>query len=395
MQNKIIFIFILCGFLITGFVFGAVIARVWGDKIFSLSSWKANPEDSNIDISLLAETIQILKDNYIHPENLSEQNLLWGAIRGLVRESTDDYTTFFDPDEAKRFLEDTSGHFEGIGAEIGFRDGLLAIIAPLEGTPAKEAGLEARDIILAIDDTSTEDITLEEAVAKIRGPAGTIVTLRISRNQEAAKEISITRAQIVVPPLDLKIEDGIATVQFHSFSSEAAVAFQAAAAQITKANARGLILDLRNNPGGFLDQAVKVAGFLLPEDSVVVIERKRGEADIIHRSSGPGLLADFPTVVLMNEGTASAAEILAGALRDERDIKLVGSETFGKGSIQELIRLKQSGAVLKITVGEWRTPAGNSLAEAGLNPDILVEIKPEEREAGLDPQLDVAKSLLP
>src|SRR3989344_6230495 len=211
MRKKTIIAVIFAGAVfIVGAVSGFLAAEILGNADVSFLG-SPSPSDASLDVALLEDTLQILRDRYIRPEDLVSQELLWGAIRGLVRESTDDYTTFFDPKEAKRFLEDTSGHFEGIGAEIGFRNGLLTIVAPLNKTPAEKAGLLAGDVILAIDDETTENITLEKAVNNIRGPAGSTVTLLISRNREAPQEFSITRAQIVVPPLELSFDDGIAT----------------------------------------------------------------------------------------------------------------------------------------------------------------------------------------
>lgn len=375
------------------FAAGIVVGQGLADPSLPFSRFGAEPQEESVfDVAVLEEALEILKNRYIRPEELDSAGLLWGAIRGMIEAETDPYTTFFSPEEAKRFSEDISGHFEGIGAEIGFRNGFLTVVAPLKGTPADAAGLQSGDVIVSVDGESTEKMTLEEAVLKIRGLAGTSVSLLISRQGEPPQEISIVRARIDVAPLELRFEDDIAIIDLRSFTAETANAMQSAAAEITRRNARGIIVDVRNNPGGLLDQAIHVSGFFLQQDSVVVIERRRGENDMIHYSPGPGILSDIPTVVLTNEGTASAAEILAGALRDIRNIRLIGTETFGKGSIQELIEMR-SGARLKITVGEWRTPSGTPLGTVGLVPDTEVALTPEEREAKRDPQMDAAKAV--
>ena len=393
MKNRILGIALALATL-GGFAAGFIVGQ--GNFVPQLTQPLLNKqsEQQAFDFAALLETWNKLRDNYIAPEKLDPQKLLWGAIRGLVREETDDYTSFFTPDEAKRFLEDTSGHFEGIGAEIGFRKGVLSVISPLKGTPAENADLRAGDAIMDIDGISTQRMGLEEAVSRIRGPAGSALTLTVIREEENEPfKITITRATITIPGLDITREGDSAIIALYNFSSDSSEKFRTAVRDLATSPPKSIILDLRNNPGGFLDVAVEIAGYFLEPGSPVVIEHRRGENDIIRKAQGSGSLSDIPLVVLVNRGSASAAEILAGALRDVRNIKLVGETTFGKGSVQELFTL-HSGGVLKITVGEWRRPSGFSIAQEGLKPDQEVLISEDDRKNNRDTQREAAKALL-
>ncbi|OHA49240.1 MAG: hypothetical protein A2991_00095 [Candidatus Terrybacteria bacterium RIFCSPLOWO2_01_FULL_58_14] len=365
-MKKILAIIVVV-FLVGGAGFALGLAAGWGSFGATFQ-----PPPSTIT-ELLWETYDVLRDSYIAPEELSDEKLLYGAIRGLVEAAGDPYTEFFAPEEARLFLEDASGHFEGIGAEIGFRDRVLTVIAPLKGSPASTAGLLSGDAILAIDDVSTARMTLAEAVSRIRGGAGSSVVLEIFREgQESSFDATVTRARITIPTIELdRRPDGIAVVQLFNFSEDSPQLFRELASELASDPPAGLVLDLRDNPGGYLDAAVDIAGWFLENDAAVVIERQRGEDDNILRTDGSGALAFLPTVVLINRGTASAAEILAGALRDNRAVPLIGETSFGKGTIQELPRLS-GGAALKVTIGEWLTPKGASLRENGLEPDIAI-----------------------
>ena len=329
-------------------------------------------------MDLFWETHDELKTRFYRPENLAEDTLLYGAISGMVEASGDPYTAFFPPDEARRFLEDVSGHFEGIGTEIGFRNQALTVIAPLPDSPAKRAGLQPGDAILKIDDASTASMSLEEAVSLIRGPAGSVVTITIFREgNDEPSEYAITRARIDVPILSIeRRSDGLTVIELVNFAEDAPTRFRAEASALAAEAPRGIILDLRNNAGGFLDAAIDIAGWFLNPDTPAVIERQRNQEDIVFRTDGPATLVDIPIVVLINGGTASAAEILAGALAEERGVPLIGEKSFGKGTIQEFPQLS-GGAYLKVTVGEWLTPMGVSITEKGLSPTIEVKDDPE------------------
>ena len=361
-------------------------------------------QPKEFDFGLFWKTWDKLHENFVDKEKLDDGNLLYGAVMGMVKGSGDPYTVFFPPQEAESFKQDVGGSFGGIGAEIGIRNDLLVVIAPLEDTPAKKAGLVAGDKILKIDGKSTEGLSVEKAVSKIRGETGTKVTLTILRNGDniKAKDIEIERAVIKIPITKLEaIKDNkIARLSFYSFTSTAPFQFQQAAAKIlATADYKGIILDLRNNPGGYLEVAVDIAGWFFNTGDLVAIEdfgkeKESGQNKTTEfRASGLGALKNYPMVVLVNQGTASAAEILAGALRDNRGIKLIGDKTFGKGSVQELVNL-DDGSSLKVTVAKWLTPKKYSISESGLEPDFKVALNEENTRDGKDAQLDKAVEIL-
>jgi carboxyl-terminal processing protease len=352
------------------------------------------PEE--LDFSLFWEAYQKLQEKFVAKEKIDYQKVLYGAISGMVKSLDDPYTVFLDPEENKRFNEDVSGLFEGIGAEIGIRKGQLQIISPLEGTPAEKAGLRAGDKIIKINDTFTTDLTVDEAVNLIRGPKGTEVTLTIFREElEAPKEIKIQRAVIEIPSLKWELKEGnIAYIKLYQFSEKADTDFRDKAMEILASPAQKIILDLRNNPGGYLEVANNIAGWFLKRNSIVTIEDFGGKFERKeYKAQGNEKFADYPIVILINQGSASGSEILAGALRDNRSIKLIGEKSFGKGSVQELENLP-GGASLKITVAKWLTPKGESISEKGLDPDIQVEMTEKDYENGRDPQLDKAIEII-
>ena len=347
------------------------------------------PED--MDFSLFWEAYHELQDKFVKEELLSDQNIVYGAIRGMTASLKDPYTLFFSPSETQTFLEDVDGLFEGVGMEVGIRDDQLQVIAPLEGTPAKEAGFMAGDKIIAIDETSTIDLTVTEAVSLIRGPKGTDVTLTIYRaSWGELRDITVTRGVIEVPSLSWELkEDNIAYIQLYQFSRLAGSDFRKAAYEIIGSNTDKIILDLRNNPGGYLEISREIAGWFLDRNDVVVIEKFGDGEEQIYESQGNGVFRDYKIVILINQGSASASEILSGALRDNRDILLIGMKSFGKGSVQQLESLN-GGSSLKITIAEWLTPNGNLITDVGLEPDIEVDYTEEDYLSGEDPQLQKA-----
>ncbi|MFH1036768.1 MAG: S41 family peptidase [Patescibacteria group bacterium] len=354
---------------------------------------------SDVDLSLLWETWNELENKYVDKGDLDVQKMIFGAISGMVSSLGDPYTIFFSPDESKIFKEDVRGIFEGVGMEVGVRNGQLQIIAPLENTPAQRAGLRAGDKILEIDGTSTSGMTSEVAVSLIRGKRGTDVKLLIMREGwEESKEFVLTRELIEIPSLKLEIREiggeRVAYLTLYQFSENASFDFNVAANNILNSSAKKIILDLRNNPGGYLEVAQFIAGWFLPEGQVVVTEDfGSGKIKQDYKADGPSDFADYPMVVLINEGSASASEILAGALRDNRNIQLIGQKSFGKGSVQELIDLSD-GASVKITVAKWLTPKGVLITDVGLEPDVSVEITDQDYEEGKDPQLDKAIEII-
>ncbi len=358
------------------------------------------PEE--LDFSLFWETWDVLKDKFVEPSEMVSEEMIYGAISGMVKSLEDPYTIFLDPDETKRFLEDVSGSFEGVGMEIGIRKGQLTIIAPLEGTPAKKAGLRAGDKIIQIDDVFAQDITIDKAVDLIRGQKGTQVTLTVFRDDwNTTKDFSITRGVIEIPSLKLEMLDqggepgnDIAYLQLYHFSEKASSDFNKAAREILDSSAKKIILDLRNNPGGYLEVAQDIAGWFLKKGQIVTYEDFGDKKDRKeYKAEGNERLLYYPIVVLINQGSASGSEILAGALRDNRDAKLIGEKSFGKGSVQELSHLS-GGSSLKVTVAKWLTPNGDHITGIGLEPDIEVELTEEDYEQELDSQLDKALELI-
>lgn len=350
---------------------------------------------STPDMAVFWEAWELIEDTYLQSGDISDEDKVRGATAGLVMSLNDPYSEYFSPQDAESFRENVSGNFGGIGAQLGIRDDALTVISPLKGSPAEKAGLMAGDRILFVDATSTEAISIEQAVNIIRGVVGTPVELTIIREGwDEPREFRIVRDEINLPTLDSSVEDGIAHVQLYQFNANAEQMFLDAIREAALQRTRGVILDLRGNPGGFLDVAVDLAGWFLPRGTVVVTQEGREGAEKVLRANGNAALERIPVVVLIDEGSASASEILAGALRDHRQIPLVGQKSFGKGTVQELQNL-QDGSLLKLTVAHWVLPSGHILEKnGGLTPDHEVELTEEDIEDGRDPQLDKAREVL-
>jgi len=391
-KEKIIPVLVLIAVLCSIFFLGVYYGKLGVPKL--------PPEvPEGVDFSLLWEVWEKLEEKY--PRPLDYQKMIYGAASGLVESLGDPYTVFFTPEESKIFEEDIAGEFEGVGMEIGIREKELTVIAPLEGTPAQKAGLRAGDKILKINNDSTNGMTLDEAVKLIRGPKGTEVRLTISREEwDSPKEFKIIRAVIQIPSLKWEIKEipatgeQIAYIKLYQFSERISSDFKKAALEILDSPVQKIILDLRNNPGGLLHKAQDIAGWFLKRGDIVVIEDFGGtKASVEYKAKGNSLFLNYPTVVLINKGSASGAEILAAALRDNRGVKLVGETSFGKGMVQQPVSLK-GGATLKVTVAQWLTPKGKLIEGVGLKPDYPVEITEEDYKAGRDPQLDKAIEIL-
>jgi len=337
-----------------------------------------------------------VKERHVDPGKTTDVELFYGAIGGMVSALKDPYSVFFDPEFAQKFADELSGTFDGIGAEIGIKKNQLTIIAPLPETPAEKAGLKAGDKILAIDEKDTAGMFVDEAVSLIRGPKGTPVKLLILREGwKEAKEIPITRNTIVVESVKWKMvksgDKRIAVVTVSRFNEDTASGFSQAVRSLLLENPDGLVLDLRNNPGGFLDTAVKMAGEWITND-VIVKEKTSAGQDDDYRSDGNSRLTDLRTVVLVNGGSASASEIVAGALQDYGKGTIVGEQTYGKGSVQDYTEF-DDGSALKLTVALWYTPKGRSIDKDGIAPDVQVKNSPEDYDNDKDPQLDKALEL--
>lgn len=355
-----------------------------------------NSQDKTIDFSLFWKVWNLLKDKYVDGGKLDARTLFYGAIKGMLAATGDPYTTFFDPKENQAFQEDISGTFGGIGAEMGIKNDVLTVIAPLEGMPAEKAGLMAGDKVIKIEDASTVNMTLEEAVSKIRGPKDTEVKLTLFRNgEEEYRTITIKRDTILVKSVRFEMkEKNIAYIRVNRFGDDTKKEFQDAVKQTLNNKASKLIIDLRNNPGGLLETSVDMASLMLPLGKTVVIEENGAGNRNELKTRGGDTLSFLPTVALINEGSASASEIVAGALKDNRDnVTLVGKKSFGKGSVQELIPVNKETSV-KITVARWLTPAGHQINTVGIAPDIEIGLSMDDINNKRDPQLDKALEIL-
>lgn len=322
----------------------------------------------------------------------ANQERVWGMIQGLAGSLGDPYSFFLPPAENEIFEEDISGEFQGVGMEIAVRDQVLTVVSPLRGTPAERAGIKSGDRVLEIDGESTSGLDIGTAVAKIRGPAGTQVTLLIMREGfETPREFEVTREVINVPIVTTEARDDVFIIEVASFTANSTNLFRSALREFAESRSRHLILDLRGNPGGYLEASVEMASWFLPSGRVVVVEDYGDNAeDIVHRSRGYNVFNDnLRMVILVDRGSASASEILAGALRHYGVAQMVGDRTFGKGSVQELIEITPDTA-LKLTVARWVGPDGEPIPLEGLAPDVEVEITEEDIEAGRDPQLERA-----
>lgn len=400
--HRYLFFFLIVFFIATSFWLGLW----WGkshaknqNEIFKISETNLENKfpaiEKNLDFSLFWKTWELLEEKHVEKGKLDAQKLVYGAIKGMLQATGDPYTNFFDPEESKSFSEDLEGSFEGIGAELGIKEKILTVIAPLDESPAQKAGLRAGDKIIKIGDQSTLDMNIYTAVDLIRGERGTEIKLTIFREgEEDTKEVSIIRETIEVKSVKLEmVEENIAYLRINKFGEKTSKEFDAEMNSIIEKEAQGIILDLRNNPGGFLDSSVKIASRLMPRGKVVVIdEDSNGKKEKLFTYGGDKL-SGLPLIVLVNEGSASASEILAGALRDNLQVPVIGTKTFGKGSVQELVNLS-GGSSLKITVAKWMTPNGEYIMDKGINPDIEVKLSKEDFDNNRDPQLDKAKEIL-
>lgn len=348
----------------------------------------------DVDFNMFWQVWETLQDKYVDKDKLSDKELFYGALKGLAAATGDPYTVFMNPVISKEFSNDMAGTFEGIGAEIGMKGGVLTIIAPLTDMPAQKAGLKAGDKILKINGEDTSPMSVDEAVGKIRGHKGTQVTLNIWREDfDQPRDFNITRNTIIVKSVTWNTnKDNIMVITISHFNDDTVDLFDRAVSDAVKQNPKGIILDLRNDPGGYLDTAIEVASEWI-EDGVVVTEKYNDDQKNDYLARGRARLKDFKTVVLANEGSASASEIVAGALKDYGLATIVGKKTFGKGSVQELESMPD-GSSLKITIAKWLTPKGVNINEEGIVPDAEVDLSKEDYEADKDPQMEKAVELL-
>lgn len=326
--------------------------------------------------------------------DLDAAKLLEGAKRGLAAAAGDPYTTYLSQVEAEDLQSSLDGTFSGIGAEIAIKSDRLVVVAPVPDSPAEKAGLAASDYIVSINGESTAEMSVETAVSKIRGPEGTEVTLMVSRGNKPASEVKITRSQISVPAVKSRLEAGnVGYIEFLRFGDDSQGQFAAAVADLKAQGATKFILDLRNNPGGLLSAAIDLSDEFLDTGQIIVEEKKDDKVIKTFRSTSGGSLVGAPVMVLINKGSASASEIVAGALHDNKIAQLVGETTFGKGSVQELIKLAGKN-YLKVTIALWYTPGGRNISKEGIEPDHQVELTSDDFNNNRDPQLAKALELL-
>jgi carboxyl-terminal processing protease len=366
------------------------------DKISSIIN-KTPQTETNADFSSFWKVWNTLNDKSIYFDKINDQERVWGSIQGLASSLGDPYTVFFPPKENKSFNEEIVGSFDGIGAEIGVKDGVLTIIAPLKDTPAWKSGIKSGDKIIRINNISTNGMTVDQAIDLIHGPKGTTVTLTILRlGEKETREFIITRDKIDIPTINASLrEDGIFVITLYSFSENSDRLFKEAILKFIDSKSNKLILDLRGNPGGYLSSAVNIGSWFIDEGKVILSEDfGDSRKPLIYRSHGPRVFNENLSFVVLVDGcSASASEILAGALKEYGIATLVGEKTFGKGSVQELVKITDETS-LKVTVANWLTPNGVSISLNGLDPDIKVPITLKDYENKKDPQMEKAVEIL-
>ena len=354
------------------------------------------PTQTGESFDLFWEAWDIIQQDF-YGELPDEEEMTYGAIRGATGALDDPYTAFIEPAAAEHRRQTDGGSYEGIGALVSMEEGRLIIVEPFEGGPADTAGVRPDDVVLQVDDTPIENMSIYEAIALILGPAGTEVQLTIFREGDEPFEVIVIRDRIDIPVIEFELlPEGIGYISMFDFSTDATAKLASAIEELLAQSPTGLILDLRGSPGGYLHESVLTAGLFLPQDSIVLIERTNEEEVILrpsdYRSPDP-IVPDIPVVVLVNGSSASASEIVAGALQDHDRAVLIGEQTFGKGSVQ-LVHELSNGAELRVTKARWFTPNDNAIHGEGLQPDIIVELTREDAEADLDPQLDRAIEFL-
>jgi len=348
---------------------------------------------AKLNYSSVNTVYQSLKDNY--DGQLNEGQVLDGLKHGLAQSTNDPYTEYFTAKEAKQFSDQLNQSFSGIGAELGEdSSGNLQIIAPIPNTPAAAAGLQAQDLIASINGTSTSGINVDDAVSKIRGPAGTKVTLQVVRNKSQALSFTITRQNITVPSVTTKTLPGnIGYIQISTFADDTSALAKKAADQFAKDHVKGIVLDLRDDPGGLLDASINVSSLWLPQGKTILQEKTGNTVDHTYYAQGGDELKGIPTVILINGGSASASEITAGALHDNNEAYIIGQKSYGKGVVQQLINFAD-GSQLKVTVASWYRPDGQNINHRGINPDKTVKLSDADAKAKNDVQLQAAQAYL-
>ncbi len=394
----ILVLFVL-GTFFSGFYFGRHTQYQYDQLANILNKTAGAP--SEVDFAPFWKAWSVINEKYVPTtstttDKVGDQSRIYGAISGMVNSLGDPYTMFFPPVQSKSFNEEISGNFEGVGMEVGIKDGVLTVISPLKGTPAYKAGIKTGDKIMKIDDTLTNTLTTEEAIKIIKGKKGTKVKLTIVRDK--VKEpfiISVIRDVINIPTIDTEIKGDVFIIHLYSFAATSPDFFRGALREFVQSGKYKLIVDLRGNPGGYLEAAIDMASWFLPTGKVVVKEDFRNEKDAqVYRSKGYNIFNNsLKLVVLIDGGSASASEILAGALHEQGVATLVGTQSFGKGSVQELVDITKDTS-LKVTIAKWLTPNGTSISHNGLTPDVVVKLDEEKFKNGSDTQMQKALEIL-
>ncbi|MCX6741536.1 MAG: S41 family peptidase [Candidatus Parcubacteria bacterium] len=396
-RNKKIILKIVTALLALGLVFyagyGFGLRRGSGDFIPSGISNSNSGQPANVDFSLFWQTWNKVRELYNGSSN--SQSMVYGAISGMVSSLGDPYSEFLKPSDNEALNSDLSGQFEGIGAELTMLNGQVTVIAPLSSYPAEKAGIKAKDIILEVDGVSTSSLTLTEVVNKIRGTAGTEVKIKILHfESDQPVELTITREKIKVDSVTYSTAQvsgkKIAILKISQFGDDTTALANKYADQIKKDGVAGIILDLRNNPGGYLDSSVSVANLFIEKGKLVVSEVDKNGEKTEYKTENNSPLSDYPLVVLVNGGSASASEILTGAIKDNIRGEIIGEKTFGKGCVQEIVPLA-GGSALKVTIANWLTPNGSQIHKIGITPGIIIA-SPAGQSSTVDPQLDKAKT---
>lgn len=349
----------------------------------------------DVDLNLFWLIWKMLDEQYVDADTITDENKIYGAIQGLVDSYGDPYTTFMDPAESGEFKNSIEGKLEGIGAELVKEEGNLVIVTPLKNSPAEKAGLKAGDIILKVEAEFTADMTMFEAIMKIRGEKGTTVKLTVLRTGvEKPFEVSIVRDSIDIDSVTMeKLDGGIVYLSVNQFNDKTNDQFGKAISELILDEPKGLIVDLRFNGGGYLDIAVELLSYLLPSETPVVLIRDKEGEEVKKLANGNPKLLKVPLVVLVNEGSASASEIVAGAIADQKRGVIMGTVTFGKGTVQEVADFAD-GSSMRFTIAKWFTPNGRSVNKVGLTPDIIVEVLDEDAEKNYDRQKEEAAKYL-
>jgi carboxyl-terminal processing protease len=370
--------------------------RPWIERVSGVEH-KEPQVVTSVDFEPFWKAWNIINEKSPDAGKLGDQDRVWGAVKGLVGSLNDPYSTFFPPEEAKQFAETIDNKFSGVGMEVGIKDKILTVVAPIKGSPAEKAGIKSGDKIFKIGNKITSEMTVDEAIKLIRGEAGTQVILTVYREGEIEPlTIKITRDIIKVPVVESKKRaDGVYVISVYNFGTDVASLFQKELQGFVASGSTKLILDLRGNPGGLLEAAIDMSSWFLPQGASIVTEDfgSKGQPQT-YRSRGYTLpVSNLKIAVLVDGGSASASEIMTGALQENGVAKVFGTQTFGKGSVQELVPLTADTAI-KITVAKWLTPKGNSISEKGITPDIEVKITKDDLEKKRDPVLEKAAAYL-